>query len=154
MPASAIPTTGWRSERASSSAPGSPKALTITASARRASSGASPRTASAASSRSASQVMSGAPNGTVSPSICRLTGAHSRAISTMSVVSNADVFGLTRTIRFMKAVPAERAAALHFCGCGPGLSLLGQSAHESGYPPSRRDKKGGDETPIAKSPRR
>jgi hypothetical protein len=93
-------------------------------------------------------------NGTVRPSICRLPGAHSRAISTMSVVSDADVFGLTRTIRFMKAVPAERAAALHFCGCGPGLSLLGQSAHESGYPPSRRDKKGGDETPIAKSPRR
>jgi hypothetical protein len=49
-------------------------------------------------------VMSEAPNDPVSPSICRLSGAHSRAISTMSVVSAADVFGLTRAIRFMRGV--------------------------------------------------
>ena len=46
----------------------------------------------------------GGPDGAVNPSIRRLAGAHSRAISTMSVVSAADVFGLTRAIRFMRDV--------------------------------------------------
>lgn len=92
MAASPMPMTGTGTRDASRSAPGSPKAATMTPSLVRR--GISCTTASAAAASASGSVIIGAPNSAVSPSIARLAGAASLARASIMAVVAMDVLGL------------------------------------------------------------